>query len=333
MEAAPAAAGTLAFHSRPSQSQAWINQPPKRYFVLLCRRSLGSWSAALHDGQQFPASWHARLLCLTGPAAEKLPERYISLPLLHSVTGTTGAPGQKTIAEIAPGAKPAEAEPLFWLPQPPGGPTPRPWGSGTGSEAVIPHETLPGFGRLRESPAGSVRQARRNYCGGPLSPVSILRPSPRPASFPSRPPALHTRVPHTRPVPARAAPCGSASRSASTADDPNTRTPPAPCSQEQPPTGAHAAAPLPYSLLQPRRCPKRCSPPPAASRPPHPRAPAPPPARFPDGPAAHFQLRPTRCGSRAPSPDGQVVPETAVCRLSTNAPGHPSGKGVRRPAC
>src|SRR6476646_11340979 len=197
-----------------------------------------------------------------GPAAAKRGARCTSLPPPRSGTETTSVPGHRTIAEIAPGTKAAEAEPLFRLPCPPGGLVRRPWGSGTGCEAAIPHETLLGFERLLESPAGSVRQARRNYCGGPLSPVSILRPSPRPASFPSRPPALHTRVPHTRPVPARAAPCGSASRSASTADDPNTRTPPAPCSQEQPPTGAHAAAPLPYSLLQPRRCPKRCSPPP-----------------------------------------------------------------------
>src|SRR5947209_20005108 len=110
MEAAPAAAGILAFHSRPSQPQAWINQPPQRYFVLLCRLSPGSWSAALHDGQQFPASWHARLLCFMGPAAAKPLERYISLLPPHSVTETTSAPGQRTIAEIAPGAKPAEAE-------------------------------------------------------------------------------------------------------------------------------------------------------------------------------------------------------------------------------
>src|SRR5438309_1240024 len=148
MEAAPAAAGISAFHSRPSQPQAWINQPPKRYFVLLCRLSPESWSAALHDGQQFPASWHARLLCLMGPAAAKLPERYISLPPPHSVPRTTSAPGQRTSAEIAPGAKPAEAEPLFWLPHPPGGLTRRPWGSGTGCESAIPHETLLGFERL-----------------------------------------------------------------------------------------------------------------------------------------------------------------------------------------
>src|SRR6476659_1842212 len=265
MEAAPAAAGISAFHSRPSQPQAWINQPPKRSFVLLCRPSPGSWSAALHDGQQFPAGWHARLLCLTGPAAAKLPECYISLSLPHSVTGTTSAPGQRIIAEIAPGAKPAEVEPLFWLPQPPGGLVRQPWGSGTGYESVIPHETLPGFERLPESPAGSVRQARRNHCGGPPSPVSILRPRPRPASFPSPPPLLHTRVPHRCPVPARAAPCGPASRSASTADDPNTHTPPAPCTQELPPTGALATAPLPHLLLQPRRCLQPCSTPPAAS--------------------------------------------------------------------
>src|SRR5258708_16846916 len=106
MEAAPAAAGISAFRSRPSQPQAWIKQPPKRYFVFLFRRSPGSWSAALHDGQQFPAGSHARLLCLTGPSAEKLPERYISLPLPHSVTVTTLAPAQRIISFIAPGPNP-----------------------------------------------------------------------------------------------------------------------------------------------------------------------------------------------------------------------------------
>src|SRR5437588_7375746 len=123
MEAAPAAAGIPASHSRPSQPQAWIKQRLKRYFVWLRRRSPGSWCAALHDGQQFPAGRHARLLCLRGPAAAKLPERYISLLPPRSVTGTTSAPGQRTIAETAPGAQPAEAEPLLWLPYPPGGPT------------------------------------------------------------------------------------------------------------------------------------------------------------------------------------------------------------------
>src|SRR5580765_514793 len=144
MKAAPAAAGISAFHSRPSQPQAWINQPPKRSFVLPCHPSPGSWSAALHDGQQFPASRHARLLCLMGPAAAKPLECYISLPPPHSVTRTTSAPGQRTSVEIAPGAKPAEAEPLFWLPCPPGGLVRRPWGSGTSCESAIPHETLLG---------------------------------------------------------------------------------------------------------------------------------------------------------------------------------------------
>src|SRR6476620_2736700 len=105
-----------------------------------------------------------------GPANAKLLERYISLLPPHSVTRTTTAPGQRTSAEIAPGAKPAEAEPLFCLPHPPGGLTRPPWGSGTGCEAALPHATLLGFERLLESPAGSVRQARRNYCGGPPSP-------------------------------------------------------------------------------------------------------------------------------------------------------------------
>src|SRR4029077_16124004 len=140
MEAAPAAAGISAFHSRPSPPQAWINQPPKRYFVLLCRRSPGSWSAALHDGQQFPASRHARLLCLTGPAAAKLSERHISLPPPRSPPETARPPGRRTRAETARAPQPAEAEPLFWLPHPPGGPTRRPWGAGTGPEAAIPHE-------------------------------------------------------------------------------------------------------------------------------------------------------------------------------------------------
>src|SRR6266852_3992628 len=109
MAAAPAAAGTLAFHSRPSQPQAWTNQPPKRCFVSPCRLFPGSWSATLHDGQQFPASRHARLLCLMGLAAAKRLERYISLLPRHSATRTTSAPGQRTIAELAPGAMPAEA--------------------------------------------------------------------------------------------------------------------------------------------------------------------------------------------------------------------------------
>src|SRR4029077_1486332 len=325
MEAAPAAAGISAFHSRPSPTQAWINQPPKRYFVLLCRRSPGSWSAALHDGQQFPASRHARVLCLTGPAAAKLSERYISLPPPHSATETTSAPGQRTSAEIAPGAQPAEAEPLFWLPHPPGGPTRRPWGSGTGPEAAIPHETLPGFERLPESPAGSVRQARRNYCGGPPSPVSILRPRPRPVSLPSRLPVLHTRAPHSCPVPARAAPCGPASRSASTADDPNTRTPPAPCTPEQPPTGAHATAPLPHSLLQPRRCLKPCSMPPVASRPPHPPAPAPPPRALQGVPPAGLRSLPTRSGIPGSSPGDRTVPDTPGFHRYAIVPGLRSG--------
>src|SRR5215467_4891816 len=202
MEAAPAAPGTLAFHSRPSQSQAWINQPPKRYFVWLCPLSLGSWSAALHDGQQFPASWHARLLCLMGPAAAKRRARCTSLPPPRSATETTSVPGQRTIAEIAPGAKAAEAEPLFRLPCPPGGLVRRPWGSGTGCAAAIPHETLLGFERLLESPAGSVRQARKSCRGGPPSPDAIPRTTPRPASFPSRPQVLHTHAPHRPPVPA-----------------------------------------------------------------------------------------------------------------------------------
>src|SRR5580765_1704471 len=202
MEAAPAAAGILALHSRPSQSQAWINQPPKRSFVLPCRLSPGNWSAALHDGQQFPASWHARLLCLMGPAAAKRRARCTSWPPPRSATRTTSAPGQRTSAEIAPGAKPAEAEPLLWLPYPPGGLVWRPWGSGTGCESAIPHETLLGFERLLESPAGSVRQARRSYRGDPPSPASPPQPTPRPASFPSRPPVLHTHAPHRPPVPA-----------------------------------------------------------------------------------------------------------------------------------
>src|SRR5689334_22910589 len=321
MEAAPAAAGISAFHSRPSPPQAWLNQPPKRYFVLLCRLSPGSWSAALHDGQQLPAGRHARLLCLTGPAAAKLSERCISLPPPHSGTRTTGAPGQRTIAEIAPGAEPAEAEPLFRLPHPPGGLSRRPWGSGTGAEAAIPHETLPGFERLPESPAGSVRQARRNYCGGPPSPASILRPRPRPVSFPSRPPALHTRATHRCPVPARAAPCGPASRSASTADDPNTRTPPAPCSREQPSTGAHATAPLPHSPLQPRRFLKPCSTPPAASRPPHPPAPAPPPRALQCVPPSVLRSLPTRSGIPGSSPGSHSDPQIRSSRPHAISPG------------
>src|SRR5579871_264783 len=321
MKAAPAAAGISAFHSPPSQPQAWIKQPPKRYFVLLCRLSPGSWSAALHDGQQFPASWYARLLCLIGPAAAKLSERYISLPPPHSVTRTTSAPGQRTSAEIASGAKPAETESLFRLPHPSGGPTRRPWGSGTDAEAAIPHETLPGFERLPESPAGSVRQARRNYRGGPPSPVSILRPRPRPALFPSRPPALHTRAPHSCPVPAPAAPCGPASRSASTADDPNTRTPPAPCTQEQPPKGAHATAPLPHSLLQPRRCLQPCSTPPAASRPPHPPAPTPLPRALQDVPPAGLRSLPIRSGIPGSSPGSHSAPQTRSSRPQAISPG------------
>src|SRR5438270_2121019 len=212
MEAAPAAAGTLAFHARPSQSQAWINQPPKRYFVWLCRLSLGSWSAALHGGQQFPASRHARLLCSMGPAAAKRQARCTSLPPPRSATETTSVPGQRTIAEIAPGANAAEAELLFRLPCPPGGLVRPPWGSGTDWEAAIPHETLLGFERLLESPAGSVRPARRSYRAGPPSPASTPQPTLRPASFPSRPPVLHTHAPHRPPVPASAAPCGPASR-------------------------------------------------------------------------------------------------------------------------
>src|SRR5947209_2107837 len=329
MEAAPAAAGTLAFHSRPSQPQAWINQPPPRSFVWLCRRSPGSWCAALHDGQQFPAGRHARLLCLTGPVAAKLPERYISSPPPHSVTGTTSAPGQRTIAETAPGAQPAAAEPLLWLPPPTEGPTRRPWGSGTGFESVNPHETLPGFERLPELPAGSVRPARRNHCGGPPSLVSILRPRPRPVSFPPRPPVLHTRVPHTRPFPARAALCDPASRSATAADDPNARTPPAPCSQEQRPTGAHATAPLPHSLLQPRRL-KPCSRPPAASPPPHPPAPAPPPRALQGVPPAGLRSLPTRSGTPGSSLGDRTVPDTPGFHRNAIVPGLQSGTSAPR---
>src|SRR5216684_6124641 len=321
MEVAPAAAGIPAFHSRPSQTQAWIEQPLQRSFVWLRRRSPGSWCAALHDGQQFPASRHARLLCLRDPVAAKLPERYISLPPPHSVTGTTSAPGQRTIAETAPGAKPAEAEPLFWLPPPTGGPTRRPWGSGTGFEAAIPHETLPGFERLPESPAGNVRQARRNYRGGPPSPVSIPQPTPRRVSFPPRPPALHTRAPHRRPVPARAVLCDPVSRSASAADDPNTHTPPAPCSQEERPTGAPAAAPLPCSLLQPRPCLKRCSRPPAA----YPRArlpaPAPPPRALQGVPPAGLRSLPTRSGIPGSSLGSHSAPQTRCCHPPASGPG------------
>src|SRR5207247_3132490 len=125
---------------------------------------------------------------------------------------------------------------------------------------------------------------------------------------------LHTRVPHRRPVPARAAPCDPASRSASTADDPNTRTPPAPCSQEQPPTGAHAPPPLPHSLLPPRPCLKPCSTPPAASRPPHPPAPAPPPRALQGVPPAGLRSLPTRSGILGSSLGSHSAPQTRSSR-------------------
>src|ERR1700746_2059416 len=137
-----------------------------------------------------------------GPAAAKRRACCTSLPPPRSATETTSVPGQRTSAEIAPGAKAAAAEPLFRLPCPPGGLVRRPWGSGTGCAAAIPHETLFGFERLLKSPAGSVRQARRSYRGGPPSPVSIPPPTPRPASFLSRPPVLHIHAPYRPPVPA-----------------------------------------------------------------------------------------------------------------------------------
>src|SRR4029077_16810499 len=117
-----------------------------------------------------------------------------------------------------------------------------------------------------------------------------------PASFLSRPPVLQTHAPHRPPAPARAAPCGPAFRSGKKAAPPSDHTPPAPCSREQPPTGAPAVAPLPCSLLQPRPCLKRCSTPPAA----YPRArlpaPAPPPRALQGVPPAGLRSLPTRSG-------------------------------------
>src|SRR6185437_12471472 len=101
--------------------------------------------------------------------------------------------------------------------------------------------------------------------------------------------------------------------------------PPAPCSREQPPTGAHAAAPLPRSLLQFRRRLKRCSTPPAASRPPYPRVPAPPPRAPPGVRLTAPQSPPTQSGSPGSSPDYRSAPKTQCCRPEATAPSLPCG--------
>src|SRR5579871_5168576 len=109
--------------------------------------------------------------------------------------------------------------------------------------------------------------------------------------------------------------------------------PPAPCSREEPPTGAPATAPLPRSLLQPRRCLKRCSRPPAA----YPQArlplPAPPPRAPPDVRLTAPQSPPTQSGSPGSSLDDPSAPKTLRCRFLNTFLNPPFGTSARPAPC
>src|SRR3954454_8776677 len=189
-----------------------------------------------------------------GPAAAKLLERYISWPRYHSVTRTTGAPAQRTSAEVSSAGEAEEEASPSWPTYPPEKTVRSQGGSPKICAAVTPRQTPAGCVTLLAWLKASARPERKSFPPSPPDPVAspapkLPRPSPR-----FRSPAFGFSLP---PAAAPAAPSGRLFRWEFSAGSPRSRISKEPYNAATPPADTLAVAPrlFPFPPLAPYKRP------------------------------------------------------------------------------